>query len=580
MLIVALSKVTKSLLLAGLGLIAAPAMGGSTCARWDNPFGGATTLNGAVYAMTTWDPDGPGPIGEHLIVGGTFTQAGGVTVNRVARWDGDAWHALGGGVAGGSFPAVTALTTWDPDGDGPLHEHLIVAGGFITAGGVTVNRIARWDGAVWHSLDTGMNAEVLSLATWDPDGDGPMPKELVAGGNFVMAGATSAVRIARWDGTLWRRMSNGMNATVQAILTWDPDGPGPLNAMPVATGLFTTAGNSSAQRIAQWDGNGWQPLGGGVDAWAFALTVWDPDGDGPALPQVVVGGSFTTAGGVAAERIARWDGTSWEPLGSGMSGGVVPDVYALLEWDPDGDGPQPPALLAGGVFTIAGGQTVNCIARWDGAAWSALGAGVSAGPFVDVLSLALWDADADGPQHAQLVAGGEFLMAGEVEAGNIAIWSSLLPEFTQQPSNASAAVGANVSLTAGADNGPLILQWRKGGFVLTDGPTGSGSTISGATTTQLTITGVRSSDAGQYTLQATNACGSATSEPATLSVGSAPPCAGDTNGDNLVNGADLSVLLGQFGTTVTPGAGADFNADGVVNGADLSVLLGRFGLAC
>jgi len=58
------------------------------------------------------------------------------------------------------------------------------------------------------------------------------------------------------------------------------------------------------------------------------------------------------------------------------------------------------------------------------------------------------------------------------------------------------------------------------------------------------------------------------------------PCAGDTNGDNLVNGADLSVLLGQFGQSVTPGTGADFNADGMVNGADLSVLLGRFGTAC
>jgi len=63
----------------------------------------------------------------------------------------------------------------------------------------------------------------------------------------------------------------------------------------------------------------------------------------------------------------------------------------------------------------------------------------------------------------------------------------------------------------------------------------------------------------------------------------APPpaaCPGDTNGDGLVNGADLSVLLAQFGLAVTPGTGADFNGDGLVNGADLSVLLARFGLGC
>lgn len=61
-----------------------------------------------------------------------------------------------------------------------------------------------------------------------------------------------------------------------------------------------------------------------------------------------------------------------------------------------------------------------------------------------------------------------------------------------------------------------------------------------------------------------------------------PPseCPGDTNGDDLVNGADLSVLLSQFGQSVAPGTGADLNGDGFVNGADLSVLLGRFGVSC
>ncbi len=59
-----------------------------------------------------------------------------------------------------------------------------------------------------------------------------------------------------------------------------------------------------------------------------------------------------------------------------------------------------------------------------------------------------------------------------------------------------------------------------------------------------------------------------------------PVCTGDANGDDSIDGADLSVLLGQFNTSVTPGTGADFNSDGVVNGADLSVLLGLFGTSC
>ncbi len=52
---------------------------------------------------------------------------------------------------------------------------------------------------------------------------------------------------------------------------------------------------------------------------------------------------------------------------------------------------------------------------------------------------------------------------------------------------------------------------------------------------------------------------------------------GDANGDCATNGADLSVLLSQFGQGVTPSTGGDFNGDGLVNGADLSVLLGNFG---
>ena len=33
------------------------------------------------------------------------------------------------------------------------------------------------------------------------------------------------------------------------------------------------------------------------------------------------GGAFSTAGGVQANNIARWNGTNWSVLGSGVSGG-------------------------------------------------------------------------------------------------------------------------------------------------------------------------------------------------------------------------------------------------------------------
>ncbi len=53
----------------------------------------------------------------------------------------------------------------------------------------------------------------------------------------------------------------------------------------------------------------------------------------------------------------------------------------------------------------------------------------------------------------------------------------------------------------------------------------------------------------------------------------APPCVGDINGDGMVDGADLGLLLFAWGT---PGA-ADLNGDGTIDGADLGLLLNAWG---
>ena len=57
-------------------------------------------------------------------------------------------------------------------------------------------------------------------------------------------------------------------------------------------------------------------------------------------------------------------------------------------------------------------------------------------------------------------------------------------------------------------------------------------------------------------------------------------CPGDINGDHVVNGADVGILLGFWGDVgpLTPPR-VDINRDGVVNGADLGMLLSGWG-AC
>jgi hypothetical protein len=64
---------------------------------------------------------------------------------------------------------------------------------------------------------------------------------------------------------------------------------------------------------------------------------------------------------VAANRIAKWDGSSWSALGSGMNGGPYPDpsVHALGVFANGGG----PALYAGGAFTASPAGD-SYLAKW------------------------------------------------------------------------------------------------------------------------------------------------------------------------------------------------------------------------
>jgi hypothetical protein len=240
------------------------------------------------------------------------------------------------------------------------------------------------------------------------DGDGPA---LYAGGRFTSAGEGAANCIAKWDGSSWTALGSGMSGfgfptSVSALVVFD-DGGGPAL---YAGGLFSHAGGVAANFIAKWDGSSWAALGHGVGGgfWeVWALTVFD-DGGGPAL---YAGGLFASAGGVAANCIAKWDGSSWTALSSGVMGGDPTFVSGLTVFD-DGGGP---ALYAGGDFTSASGVAANFIAKWDGSSWATLGSGMN-GP---VWALTAFD---DGSGLAALYAGGFFGSAIDSGDSYLAKW--------------------------------------------------------------------------------------------------------------------------------------------------------------
>jgi len=115
----------------------------------------------------------------NLYAGGDFTFAGGDSANRIAKWDGNAWSALGSGLNGYCVYAIAI----DNSGD------LYVGGEFTTAGGDSAKYIAKWDGSAWSALGSGMNSYVYALVI-------DKSNNLYAGGDFTTAGGISAEEIA------------------------------------------------------------------------------------------------------------------------------------------------------------------------------------------------------------------------------------------------------------------------------------------------------------------------------------------------------------------------------------------------
>jgi hypothetical protein len=120
---------------------------------------------------------------------------------------------------------------------------------------------------------------------------------------------------------------------------------------------------------------------------------------------VYAGGTFTSAGGVAANHAACWDGSAWSTAGVGMDDGPVRSLAFL-------DAGSGPAMYAAGTFVSSAGSDLNGIARWTGAAWEPLGSGVD--DCAGACALAAYN-DGAGPA---IFAGGDFsLIGGGVSSG-------------------------------------------------------------------------------------------------------------------------------------------------------------------
>lgn len=212
---------------------------------------------------------------------------------------------------------------------------------------------------------------------------------LACGGQPLVAQCTL---LARAEGAL-PGVAGGIGQAVRVLKEWDPDGTGPALPVLLVGGDFAFAGDRQASSIATYDpANGsWKALGSGILGDVRAIAFLPGYG-------LVVGGHFTTAGG-PANNIARWNGTQWLPLGAGLNNTVY--CVAVL---PNGD------VVAGGVFNGPGGNSMS-IARWNGTSWAPLGGVIDLYPSMMIVM-----------SNGDLVAAGNSVPGWGQPLKNVARW--------------------------------------------------------------------------------------------------------------------------------------------------------------
>ncbi len=376
-------------------------------------------IDGAVFTLAL-GPD------DAVYAGGAFESAGGVPALNIARYDlsAGAWSALGSG----ADEWVRALAADE--------EYLYVGGSFSEIGGVAATGVARYDPAAeaWSGLGGGVGPlrrvgplALGGVTSFAFGGDG-----VYVGGEFDYAyqpdGDSLLVHnAARWDGEQWSAVVEDGTEHVESV-GFDTDGS------------FYALGVAEEGGLLYWDGLTWSdvdtsPLGVYLGNQQFVAEVLADAGRlYIMLSSEIIPDAYNPNNGL------YWyepEGEQWGVLGNEATNGMTDDVWALAA-GPGGE------VYAGGLFPFAGTEQVNLVARWDGAAWAALGQGVAGRS--DAFSLTAVQA-LRLARDGTLYVGGNFREARQadgttVAAGSIAQWDSKAGRWNALGGGTSGFVGA------------------------------------------------------------------------------------------------------------------------------------------
>ena len=350
-----LSALVPTFALALATLAVAPPADAVGPGGWDRlgtgPGGTTSALNGDVLAMNT---DYPGV----LIAGGKFTNAGGIAgANRIAFWDGAAWHALG---PTSSFNGdVLAVAT--------AGGKIYAGGSFVNAGGDgAADHLAVYDGTQWKPFCNGVGG----FGGQRPRAAGGRQQPLRRGVFQDGGGIASADYLVSCDLTTGLPSStntdalDNFNGPVYALTS---DNAGNLYA---GGGFIDLENNPASDKVAVFSGGVWSNLGAGAGPCGCAVNdfVRSLASDGV---NVFVGADSTDIAGIPqADHVARWDG-AWHALGANAAGtdGYLPVVTSIDALYATGSH----VYASGNWLNVGGDPTADFLADFDGTSWKPVG---------------------------------------------------------------------------------------------------------------------------------------------------------------------------------------------------------------
>jgi hypothetical protein len=295
-----------------------------------------------------------------LYIGGNFNKIGNLICNNVAMWDGYKWNKLANGING----EVQSLGI-------DYNNNLFVGGSFSGSWSENIlsKNIIKWNGSNWESLDGGVNNNVSTIGTLSNG-------QIVIGGSFdkTITSETTLQKIAKWNNSQWIDLGTTFSADIYALaidkndLIYIGGYYLPVSALNTNTGIWTTLIDSNSNVLDQiintiiinkvtqnpiFGGiinnfgsisgvynviefnvvnNTWLPLtnsnGYGIDNQCYKLYY------NYINNQIIAGGFFNgltngTISDTSLNRVAVWDGVTWNPISVGINGDYV-ESFELL----------------------------------------------------------------------------------------------------------------------------------------------------------------------------------------------------------------------------------------------------------